>query len=203
MRETLEFDGRAARTLRTLFLHPGRVTVEYLAGRRVRYTPPFRLYLVLSVVFFLTMSWSLQQGLFTDGAQKAGTLDRQLSFVGDDLPKLVFLLLPGFAALLKIAFRQRLYFEHLIHALHLHSVGYILLAIMLPFEHAANQHWLFMTIQVLAFGWLLFYIGLSVNRVYEAPWYTTLAKTTLILGSYVVLLSVAISIASSITGIPL
>ena len=32
---------------------PGHLTREFLAGRRARYLPPVRLYLVLSVVFFL------------------------------------------------------------------------------------------------------------------------------------------------------
>ena len=57
LRETFDVDGRALRTQLTLFRHPGVVTSEFLAGHRRRYTPPFRLYLVFSVVFF-----SLQAG---------------------------------------------------------------------------------------------------------------------------------------------
>lgn len=45
-------DGRLWRTLRALVLRPGLLTVEYLADRRARYLPPFRLYLVISVLFF-------------------------------------------------------------------------------------------------------------------------------------------------------
>lgn len=41
------------RSLRALLLQPGRLTLEYLEGRRVRYIAPFRLYLAASVVFFL------------------------------------------------------------------------------------------------------------------------------------------------------
>lgn len=44
------------RTLGALIVRPGHLTREYMAGRIVRYIPPFRLYLVTSVVFFLTLS---------------------------------------------------------------------------------------------------------------------------------------------------
>jgi FtsH-binding integral membrane protein len=45
-------DGRLWRTLRALLFRPGFLTAEYLADRRARYFPPFRLYLVISLVFF-------------------------------------------------------------------------------------------------------------------------------------------------------
>jgi len=46
-------DSRVWRTLLYLLTRPGLLTREFLAGRRVSYLPPFRLYLVISVVFFL------------------------------------------------------------------------------------------------------------------------------------------------------
>ena len=45
-------DGRFWRTFGALLLRPGHLTAEYFAGRRQRYLPPVRLYLVLSVLFF-------------------------------------------------------------------------------------------------------------------------------------------------------
>ncbi len=48
----LHLDGRVWRTLRTLVLRPGELTREYIAGRRESYLPPFRLYLVISILFF-------------------------------------------------------------------------------------------------------------------------------------------------------
>jgi hypothetical protein len=44
------------RTLLYLLFRPGRLTIEYINGRIVRYIAPFRLYLVTSVVFFLLLS---------------------------------------------------------------------------------------------------------------------------------------------------
>ncbi|TLY63744.1 MAG: DUF3667 domain-containing protein [Gammaproteobacteria bacterium] len=49
-------DSRLWRTLTALLFKPGYLTREFLAGRRARYLPPVRLYLVLSVVFFLGAS---------------------------------------------------------------------------------------------------------------------------------------------------
>ncbi len=46
-------DSRVWRTFAALLFKPGRLTAEFLAGRRARYLPPVRLYLVLSVAFFL------------------------------------------------------------------------------------------------------------------------------------------------------
>jgi hypothetical protein len=50
------FDSRLWRTFRPLAFKPGTLTVEYLRGRRTYYSPPFRMYLILSVVFFLLAS---------------------------------------------------------------------------------------------------------------------------------------------------
>jgi hypothetical protein len=46
-------DSRLWRTLAALLFRPGFLTREFLHGRRARYLPPLRLYLVLSVVFFV------------------------------------------------------------------------------------------------------------------------------------------------------
>ena len=50
-------DGRFGNTLRILFLQPGGLTREYFANRRARHVPPFRLYLVCSLVFFALTSF--------------------------------------------------------------------------------------------------------------------------------------------------
>jgi Protein of unknown function (DUF3667) len=46
-------DSRLWRTLKALLFKPGFLTREFLCGRRARYLPPVRLYLVLSLAFFL------------------------------------------------------------------------------------------------------------------------------------------------------
>jgi hypothetical protein len=51
-------DSRLWRTLTTLWFKPGKLTEEFVAGRRVAYLPPFRLYLILSILFFLLTSFA-------------------------------------------------------------------------------------------------------------------------------------------------
>jgi hypothetical protein len=47
------WDGRLAITLRALVRRPGRLTREFLEGRRARYMSPLRLYLLASLAYFL------------------------------------------------------------------------------------------------------------------------------------------------------
>ncbi len=49
-------DSRLWRTLRLMLTRPGEVTAEFVRGRRQRYTPPLRTYLVISVLFFFIVS---------------------------------------------------------------------------------------------------------------------------------------------------
>ena len=56
VRESFEFDGRLAQTLKLLLFKPGSLSAEFAHNRRARYMTPVRLYLFTSVVFFLTMS---------------------------------------------------------------------------------------------------------------------------------------------------
>jgi hypothetical protein len=75
-------DSRLWRTLVLLLLRPGRLTLEFFAGRRASYLPPVRLYLVLSVAFFLLASFGdgsdTTQGDVADLEQElAATTDPQ------------------------------------------------------------------------------------------------------------------------------
>lgn len=64
--DLLELDSRLWKTLIPLVTRPGQLTRDYLEGRRARYMPPFRTYLVLSIVFFLVA--------FFDPGQELGIL---------------------------------------------------------------------------------------------------------------------------------
>ena len=54
-------DGRIFRTLRDLFV-PGRVAIGYLAGHRVRYVAPLRLFIILSLITFFVGKLTLHVG---------------------------------------------------------------------------------------------------------------------------------------------
>ncbi len=68
----LEFDSRTLRTLGPLLFRPGALTLDYFAGRRVRYVSPIRLFVFLSLFAFLAAQWSIDVG------QDALTLDEQV-----------------------------------------------------------------------------------------------------------------------------
>jgi len=197
LKETFEVDGRAFRTLRTLFLQPGILTTEFLAGRRRAYTPPLRLYIVISVSFFVIAAWLARQGVLLDTGQSIDAdAPGQARFLADDLPRLMFVLLPMFALLLKIATPGRLYFDHLIFSVHLHSAAYVVLAFMLPLEHV--PHWLPIGVQILLFAYLLSYFVIAVHRVYATSWPVAMAKSFAVLFAYLLVFSGLIETASSL-----
>ena len=49
----LELDSRFTRTIRPLLFHPGRLSRDYLDGRRFRYVPPMSLFIFSSMIFFI------------------------------------------------------------------------------------------------------------------------------------------------------
>jgi hypothetical protein len=50
--EFLHLDGKILQTMKLLAFRPGELTREFIAGRRVRYISPIRLYLTWSLIFF-------------------------------------------------------------------------------------------------------------------------------------------------------
>lgn len=61
--DLFELDSRLWQTLVPLMIRPGRLTYDYLLGRRARYMPPFRMYLVLSLLFFVVAFFDPNDGL--------------------------------------------------------------------------------------------------------------------------------------------
>lgn len=53
----IALEGPLWRTLAMLLLRPGRLTVDYLEGRRARYIAPLRLYLTFSVLLVALSAW--------------------------------------------------------------------------------------------------------------------------------------------------
>jgi hypothetical protein len=93
----MHVDGRLWQTLRLLLLRPGELSREFFRGRRARYIPPFRLYLVLSLLFFALSGLdrsitSLSDGhppapkVTPEGGNVAGLDDAHCELVETDLP---------------------------------------------------------------------------------------------------------------------
>jgi len=65
--DSLSLDGRIARTLPALLFRPGRITRAYLEGKRARYVPPFRLFLLASLLFFTALFTMTDRNGWLDG----------------------------------------------------------------------------------------------------------------------------------------
>ena len=95
--ETLSIDSRLFRTLAGLLLNPGKVAKSYIQGHRVRYTPPFRIFLFFSLVFFATLfliiNTSARQG---DVNVQAGPANFTVEDDSDDQSSVVSEFVEGF-----------------------------------------------------------------------------------------------------------
>jgi hypothetical protein len=60
----LSFDAKFWRTIIPLLISPGKVTKNYVAGKRNRYSNPFRFYLTVSILFFLVVGFSISKNKF-------------------------------------------------------------------------------------------------------------------------------------------
>lgn len=72
----VHFDGRIWRTLPLLFLNPGRLTREWIAGKRTRYVSPLAIFLF--VVFLMFFAYSFL-GHREDGGAVPMTIDQQIA----------------------------------------------------------------------------------------------------------------------------
>lgn len=60
------FDTRVVKTIKSLLVQPGQMALDYVAGKRARYMPPFRLYIFISFFFFLLLNISTSRVLKDD-----------------------------------------------------------------------------------------------------------------------------------------
>jgi len=72
LEDVVDFDSRLMRTLKPLLLHPGRLTRDYLMGRRFRYVPPMRLYIFSSMIFFILAATLTGQAIDISSANSDG-----------------------------------------------------------------------------------------------------------------------------------
>lgn len=79
------YDSRLYRTLGALLFKPGKISKDYIEGKRVRYANPYRFYLSASIIFFLV--WSIPQdfenietnGVLNPDQEQAAQIDSALA----------------------------------------------------------------------------------------------------------------------------
>ena len=80
VREGLEnlvaLDGRFARTVPALLVFPGRVTRDFLSGKRARFIPPFRLYILASLLLFVLLPFMIGDFDISGGVPGSASMNR-------------------------------------------------------------------------------------------------------------------------------
>ena len=179
-------------------LRPGLLTREFLAGKRQEYTPPLRLYLVVSISFFILIAWVASKGVLLDPGQTAEEFaEGQAEFLANELPRWMFVLLPLFALILKLAWFRRLYFDHIIFSLHVHSVAYIAIGLMMPIEQLANESMVLLVVQNILMAAFIGYFVIAARVVYGSGWYVTCLKSIAVLLGYIMAVSATIEMTST------
>ena len=118
------------------------------------------------------------------------------------VPTTLFVLVPIFALMLKLAymFKRRLYMEHLVVALHSHAFLCLDLLFVLLIHAAMDGFsregsalaYVFGWIEGLLIAWMPLYLLLMQKRVYQQGWPMTLLKYCVLGTCYTILLSFAI-----------
>jgi hypothetical protein len=236
----LNWDGKLLATVRALVTSPGALTREYLAGRRVRFISPLRVYLTCSFLYFFVKAVlpdaplqisgasadagkapsarasSVQIGILTvqqdDNAESVRELE-QLGKRGDgfssawgrhfaaalrdtrrlsaavtaNLPRVMFVLVPLYAALVALVFRRRRmrYPQHLAFALHVHAFLFLALLPTL-ITRIVDIAWVEATFVATSFALIAVHLVLATRRVYAVSTGGAIATSALIAGAYFV-----------------
>jgi hypothetical protein len=211
--EFVHLDGRILLTLRLLFTRPGRLTAEMLAGRRQRYIAPIRLYLVASVLFFLTLAamWpmdklkvSVSGTSATAAAQTDDSWDQRIrrgmerankdrraftAAVWSRAPKAAFLMVPAFGLLTMALFRRRMRFfvPHLYFALHFHTFVFLLAVLLM-----ACGRWVSPALALPGLLVAPVYLVAAARTTFDTGWLEAALKSVLVLACYGLLLTTTV-----------
>lgn len=210
--EMLSLDSRLLRTLRALFLHPGKLTRDYLEGRRARYARPVQLYLVAAAAYFLMASYRPFVWVDTARQQVRGQLpgmtvgnevvrDRLLALPPETAAQELFAVrfaaavnqyLPVFLIGSVVLFslvvyalnfpRERRYLPHALFALHWTAFYLLLLTLARPFPTG----WMVQDATLLP---ALVWLALAQRRVYTESWGRSFGKAVLLTLAFLLILA--------------
>lgn len=77
--DIFSFDSRANRTLLPLLFRPGFLTNQYFAGHRVHYIPPLRLYLFISIIFFISLKFFASADIQSEHTKEIENLSKEIN----------------------------------------------------------------------------------------------------------------------------
>jgi hypothetical protein len=204
--EIAHVDSKLLTTLRDLVVKPGFLTQEYFAGRKSRYIPALRLFLVLFALQFLAFTVYTPAALYSVKSMKkfdnAGALTRllekkarRLNVSGEELEQriderwhknyslLQLVNIAAFALVLKVLYHRRYLAEHLVFAAHFLAFSYIFSIVIdwpiyaiVGFQPGLTQK----ALTALTIGVLLVYLYLAQRRFYGDSPASSAFKTVLL-----------------------
>ncbi|MEO5823340.1 MAG: DUF3667 domain-containing protein [Vicinamibacteraceae bacterium] len=202
--ELLDVDGRVPRSLRRLYFSPGFLTREYLAGRRVRWLTPLRLYLIASVVMFAVLVMVHDRGGFElklGGDTQAVT--KEVRTFGFDslaemqaaidaaryawMPRVMFVLVPFFAWIVALLRRRagRRFPAHFIFALEVHAAAFGMLALTKALA-AVSPPMLASGLDTLGDVYIFGYVFLAFRTAYGGTRWRAALHTAIVMTGYTV-----------------
>ncbi len=211
--EAFAFDGRFFHTLKLLIIKPWVLTSDFMKGKRVCYTPPFRMYLFAAFFAFLLLSINLSEELkqkfvvIEDSSGQNNKQDVNQTHIKEVLNKIktfsesqpslfadivlkkasqsLLVLFPLYALLLWLFYypQKRYFIEHLLISLNFHT--FMLIVIML------NVSLMLVHLDILGIAILLFIpvqMYRTLKHYYQQSIGFTLLKITLLIFCYSLLL---------------
>ncbi len=196
----LSLDGKVLRTLKLLLFRPGALTKEFLAGRRVQYVSPLRLYLLCSLLFFTLAALmpSARQSLIrvgpSRGAGPPATFNQRMEQAAvpagadvqrltdalmTNLPRAVFIMMPLYGAITWLFYRrvEPYYMAHLYYSIHVYAFVFFMFSMYVPLAALGRGGQLAGSVMVLA---LFPYHYLALARVFGGTRWQTFVKGTAI-----------------------
>lgn len=82
----ISYDSRFRKTISALIFRPGKLSREYIIGKRVGYVNPFRFFISTAIVFFLVVSWINKEELSdykTISKEDSSDLSESFNYVFD------------------------------------------------------------------------------------------------------------------------
>ena len=204
----LDIDSKLFVTLKYLIIKPWFLTVEYWKGKRARYTSPFKIYLIISFIYFLLVSISTEpENIREDFKSPAKiddpsiefeqSIDRLFSSPENEKMGELLIVLPLFTIAFFLANRKRkslFLSHHLIAAVNLNSVFFIIdtftHAIALIFSWSKYVY----LIDNLSYLLYFFYLTKTMNAVYNKSIFWSILFLICLLLSLAVITLILLSI---------
>ena len=199
-KEISDTDSRLLHSLTTLLLHPGQISADYLAQRRARYLPPFRLYLLINLALLFGLSWlsgtaTVSLNVDIDVLNARTNADAARELASTLIPQIGFVLLPWAAMILKLLYlpRKMPFGDHFVAALHIKAAVALILCLAVALHGLVSGARVLSDNLIPQFGYILLliaalvsfiHIGFSLQRIYGGRLILTALRLLLLLLMY-------------------